>query len=153
LKIPLRPGVSPQSAPAEFSDFDALSVPQSAISEMQQEITNGVSDEAQLKQLKQLQLQLAQPAQAAEKPIIGVPTILSVRPHEDVEAECRYIWSVVSKPPEAAQPVFGINGSNNARQTHVRFQRAGKYVVRVTVYRGAQTQTSDLALDVANAMA
>jgi hypothetical protein len=153
LRIPRLSPATAQVSTAEISDFDSFGVPQSAISEMPQEAARCATGEVQLQELKQLQLQLAQPAQAAENPVIGVPTKLSVRPVDEVEPECRYTWSVVSKPAEAALPIFGVNGSHNARETQVRFYRPGEYVVRVTVRMGEQTKTSDVTLRVARAMA
>jgi hypothetical protein len=93
-------------------------------------------------------LQLAQPARAVENPVTNMRTTLSVQTTYTVENYCRYTWSVVSKPPDAALPIFSINGSKNARQTEARFYRPGQYTLRVTITMADQSLTSDVTVQV-----
>jgi hypothetical protein len=95
-----------------------------------------------------LLLEILQPAQAADNPVVGMRTTLSVQVADPAGPHCRYTWSVVSKPPDAALPIFSVNGSRNARETNVRFYRAGQYVLRVTMTMADQTITSDVAVQV-----
>jgi hypothetical protein len=82
--------------------------------------------------------------------VTGLKTTLSVQGQDDGgEAQLAYSWSVLSKPPDAVDPTFSVNGTNAAKNTVVTFHKAGIYRFRATI-TDAQglTATSDVSVTV-----
>jgi regulation of enolase protein 1 (concanavalin A-like superfamily) len=73
------------------------------------------------------------PAAAASNPVATTSVGLSVLAADDRgESSVQYSWGVTSKPAGAADPLFGTNNSNAAKNTIATFNRAGSYTLRVT---------------------
>jgi regulation of enolase protein 1 (concanavalin A-like superfamily) len=66
--------------------------------------------------------------------VIASTTTLSVAATDDGgAANLSYLWSVIAKPADVADPIFSINNTNSASTTTATFFAAGNYTFRVTV--------------------
>jgi hypothetical protein len=75
-------------------------------------------------------------AAASPSPVNGSTTTLSVMAADDGgEANLTYTWSASTKPT-GSNPLFGINGSNAAKNSTVTFDNAGNYTFTVTINDG-----------------
>ena len=78
---------------------------------------------------------VATAATATPSPVTGTTTALFVL-GADVdtgEASLTYTWAVTSKPSDAADPTFSLNGTNAAKNTTAVFRKEGTYVFTVTI--------------------
>ena len=87
-------------------------------------------------------------ATATPNPIRGTTTSLSVLGDDDGgESNLTYTWTVTAKPTGAADPTFGGNGNNAAKDTTTTFSQAGSYTFLVTITdAGGLTTTSSVAV-------
>ncbi|MCC6125341.1 MAG: cadherin domain-containing protein, partial [Pirellulales bacterium] len=77
---------------------------------------------------------VATPAAAAPNPVTGTTTNLSVLGSDNNgEAGLKYTWIATVLPPEAAPPVFSVNGTNAAKNAVATFSKAGDYTFQVTI--------------------
>ncbi len=91
------------------------------------------------------------PAAATPSTVTGNSTQLSVLGDDDGgEANLTYTWSVVGTPP--ANPTFGANGANAAKNTGVTFTKAGTYNFLVTISDGTFTTTSSVGVAVSQTL-
>jgi MSHA biogenesis protein MshQ len=76
---------------------------------------------------------------------VGIPAALSVLGADNGgEAGLSYTWSVVSMPVGATAPVFGVNGTNTAKNTTATFSTIGSYTLRATISDGSLSTTSNV---------
>lgn len=91
-------------------------------------------------------------AAAAVSPglVIGTSAIAFVSAGDnDGAAGLSYNWSTTTKPAGASDPVFSVNAAANAATTEVTFDKAGTYLLLVTVTDGqANFSTSAVTLTV-----
>ncbi len=92
---------------------------------------------------------IATPATVTPDPVTGTTAQLSVRGVDDAgEPALTYTWAATGSPPAAVN--FSANGSNAARDTTIRFTRAGTYEIAVTIRdAGGLTAVSTLPIVVA----
>jgi hypothetical protein len=87
------------------------------------------------------------PATAAQSPVTGTSTSLSVLGGDDAgEAGLTYTWSAVGTPPAAV--TFSANGTNAAKNTSVTFSAAGTYTLRAAISDGSLSASSDVTVTV-----
>jgi hypothetical protein len=92
---------------------------------------------------------LVTPAKSSANPVTGTSTQLTVLGGDaEGESTLTYTWAVTAAPT-GGTPVFSVNGTNAAKQTTVRFNRAGQYTFQVTILgQGGLSVTSQVALTV-----
>jgi O-glycosyl hydrolase len=79
---------------------------------------------------------LAMPATATPSVTTGNSTTLSasaIDPDSNSDTGMIYTWSILSKPADAADPTFSVNGNNSARSTVATFTASGFYQFLLTV--------------------
>jgi len=89
------------------------------------------------------------PAKSSASPVTGTSTQLTVLGSDAAgESTLAYTWAVTAAPT-GGTPVFSVNGSNAAKHTTVRFNRAGQYTFQVTILGpGGLSVTSQVAFAV-----
>ncbi|MGO9600210.1 MAG: IPT/TIG domain-containing protein [Isosphaeraceae bacterium] len=89
------------------------------------------------------------PAKSSANPVTGTSTQITVLGSDAAgESTLTYTWAVTAAPT-GGTPVFSVNGTNAAKQTTVRFNRAGQYAFQVTILGpGGLSVTSQVALTV-----
>ncbi len=95
---------------------------------------------------------VATPPAAAQNPVTGVSTTVSVLGADANESESMltYTWSAVTVPSGAAVS-FSPNGTNAAKNATATFNAPGAYTLRVTIADSSgKSVTADLALSVSN---
>jgi autotransporter-associated beta strand protein len=75
----------------------------------------------------------------------GLTDALSILGADDSgESTLTYTWSVVKVPGNAKTPIFSANGSNAAKNSTVRFYKAGNYDLRCTITDADDLTITDL---------
>jgi len=77
---------------------------------------------------------IVEPVRAADNPLAGISTGLSVLgADKSGEGNLVYTWTVTALPSGADAPVFSVNGTNAAKETVATFSQAGTYTFTATV--------------------
>ncbi|WP_428939157.1 hypothetical protein [Fontivita pretiosa] len=92
---------------------------------------------------------IMEPASANPNPVTGTTANLSVLGSTARgESYLTYTWSVASKPADAPEPIFSINGSNAAKNSSVTFLGYGAYRFIVTIANEYSTVSSSVDVTV-----
>jgi hypothetical protein len=92
---------------------------------------------------------VATPPAANPNPVSSTSTNLTVvGSHPSGESTLTYTWSATSIPSGAANPIFSINGSNDAKFTTATFNKAGTYTLQVSISDGTRATTASLQVTV-----
>ena len=89
------------------------------------------------------------PAPSTSTPTGKSITLSALGADDDGESNLDYSWKVVKEPAGATTPTFSANNSNAAKNATMKFFKAGKYVVAMTMKNaGGITTTSEFPVSV-----